>query len=324
MIDAAAFNPVLVTGGAGFVGACAVHELLRRGHEVHALLRPQSNLWRLASVLERLHVHQGDLNDTMAVREVVHDVRPRAVLHLATHGAYESQSDARTILRTNVLGTWNLLEACAEAGVAAFVSAGSSSEYGFKSEPMRETDLLEPNSFYAVGKAAQTHLCQLMARRSPMGVAVFRLFSVYGPWEEPTRLIPTLIRRTRAGLPLNMTSPQTVRDFVFIDDVLEALLDLPAVAQLCGEVINLGTGIETSLEEVVLLIREFLGSESEVCWGAMADRHWDSTRWAADARRAKALLNWEPRHSLRQGLAHTAAWMHAAEDTYGCTRLQSA
>jgi nucleoside-diphosphate-sugar epimerase len=324
MTAPAVFDPILVTGGAGFVGACAVHELLRRGHEVHVLLRPQSNLWRLSPVLERLHIHRGDLTDETGVRDVVRRVAPRAVLHLATHGACESQSDGRAILRTNVLGTWNLLEASAEAGVAAFISAGSSSEYGFKSEPMRETDLLEPNSFYAVGKAAQSHLCGLMARRSSMGVAVFRLFSVYGPWEEPTRLIPTLLRRARAGLPLHMTAPRTVRDFVFVEDVLEALLNLPAAARLHGEVINLGTGVETTLDEVVRTVLDLLGTRSEVCWGAMTARHWDSTRWAADATRARDLLNWQPRHTLRQGLDRTAAWLAASGEYHGLSEPRAA
>jgi nucleoside-diphosphate-sugar epimerase len=324
MTASAGFDPVLVTGGSGFVGACAVHELLGRGHEVHVLLRPQSDPWRLRAVLGRLRVHGGDATDAAAVRAVVQGVRPRAVLHLATHGAYERQADARAILRTNILGTYNLLEASAEAGVAAFVNTGSSSEYGFKAEPMRETDRLEPNSFYAVGKAAQTHLCRLLATCSAMGVAVFRLFSVYGPWEEPSRLMPTLIRRARAGLPLEMVSPRTVRDFVYVADVLDALLNLSAVARLRGEVINLGSGVETSLQEVVNTVLDLLDSRSEVRWGALAARQWDSTRWAADAAKAKALLGWEPRHTLRWGLARMAEWMAATGNYDGIAEVRAA
>lgn len=324
MTASAGFDPVLVTGAAGFVGACAVRELLRRGHQVHALVRPQSDDWRLRPVRTELHVHGGDLADAAAVRRVVQAVRPRAVVHLATHGAYEAQDDARAILRTNVFGTLNLLEASVEAGVAAFVNAGSSSEYGFKSAPMREADVLEPNSFYAVGKAAQTHLCRLLARRSRMGIAVFRLFSVYGPWEEPTRLIPTLLRRARVGLPLCMTAPRTARDFVYVDDVLDALLNLSAVSRLRGEVVNLGTGVETTLETVVATVQRLLGDRSPVHWGAMADRHWDSTRWVADPSRARALLGWEPRHTLHQGLARTADWMEATGEHDGFAALRHA
>ena len=311
------FERVFVTGGSGFVGACLVRALLDRGHEVHALLRPNSRPWRLAGLAGQLTVHRADLADAKGVAAALRAARPAAVFHLATHGAYEAQADARTILTTNVLGTLNLLEASAAAGVSAFAATGSSSEYGFKDEPMRETDRLEPNSVYAIGKAAASHLCALWARKWPMGVAVFRLFSVYGPWEEPTRLVPTLIRRARAGLPLEMVSPDTARDFVYVDDVLEALLNLEAVAGLRGEVVNLGTGVETKLRDVVKAVTELLGSRSEVRWGAMPARQWDSARWCADRARAKAVLGWEPRHSLRAGLARTAEWMEHTGDNYG-------
>ena len=163
------FDPVLVTGALGFVGACVVRELVARRQEVHLLLRRDSQTWRLDDVRDQVTAHRASLVDAEATRAVVLDVRPRAVLHLATHGAYESQADARVILQTNILGTYNLLAASAESGVKVFVNAGSSSEYGFKAQPMKETDRLEPNSFYAVSKAAQTHLCSLLAGQTRHG-----------------------------------------------------------------------------------------------------------------------------------------------------------
>src|SRR6185503_9394768 len=103
---------------------------------------------------------------------------------------------------TDVIGTLNLLEASEAAGVLLFVNAGSSSEYGYRTDPMRETDRVEPASVYAVAKAAQTHLANLFGRRGAMAVVTFRLFSVFGPWEDPARLFPTLLRRAKAGAPL--------------------------------------------------------------------------------------------------------------------------
>jgi nucleoside-diphosphate-sugar epimerase len=311
------FDPVLVTGAAGFVGACAVRALLQRGYEVHAVLRPSSDPWRLIRLGGALVRHRVDLTDIGSVKALVEAVHPRAVVHLAAHGAYEHQSDFRSMVEMNILGTSYLLEAAAGAGVRVFVSAGSSSEYGFKSEPMHEGDRLEPNSPYAVAKAAQAHLCALAGRRGKMGVATFRLFSVYGPWEEPSRLIPNLIRRARAGLPLEMVAPEVARDFVYVDDVLEALLDLPQVAQLHGNVINLGTGVETTLRDVVDEVLHLTGSRSEVRWGAMAPRRWDTDRWVADASQAARLLSWRPAYDLRRGLVGMAAWMEEVGDDYG-------
>jgi nucleoside-diphosphate-sugar epimerase len=311
------FDPVLVTGAGGFVGACAVRALLGRGHEVHAMVRPGSTPWRLRGLGGRLVQHGVDLGDGDGVEALLLAVRPDVVVHLAAHGAYEHQSDFRAMVQSNILGTHHLIEASINVGARAFVSAGSSSEYGFKTDPMRETDRLEPNSFYAVAKAAQTHLCALAGGREGLGVAVFRLFSVYGPWEQPTRLIPTLIRRARAGLPLEMVAPAVARDFVFVDDVLEALLDFGRVAEMRGDVINLGTGVETPLREVVAAVLEVTRSRSEVRWGAMRPRRWDTDRWVADPAAAQRLLGWRPSHDLRSGLRTMAAWMKERGDDYG-------
>jgi dolichol-phosphate mannosyltransferase len=121
--------------------------------------------------------------------------------------------------------------------------------------------------------------------------------------------MPTILRRARAGLPLEMVHPDVARDFVFVDDVVDALLDWNAISRLNGEIINLGTGKESTLVEVVAVVQELTGSRSEVRWGAMAARHWDTHRWSADPTRAAQLLGWTPKHDLRQGLAKMLAWM---------------
>jgi dolichol-phosphate mannosyltransferase len=309
---------VLVTGASGFVGANVVRALLAQGHHIHVLSRSPTLSWRLADVGARLlTLHRANLEDARAVRSALRMARPSVVLHLATHGAYESQADGKSILQTNILGTHNLLEASAESGVRLFVNTGSSSEYGLQSQPMREDMRLEPNSFYAVAKAAQTHLCSLLAQRSSMAVACFRLFSVYGPWEESTRLIPTMIRRARTGLPLEMVEPSIARDFVYVDDVVNALVDFPKLAEMKGEVINLGTGVETTLADVVATVKEILQSSSEVHWAAMPARHWDSRHWVADTARAAQRLGWKARHTFREGLSRMARWMQTMGDNYG-------
>jgi nucleoside-diphosphate-sugar epimerase len=318
-------GPVLVTGAAGFVGAASVRELIARGASVRTLVRPGSRLWRLAGVEGNISHHRVDLTDADAIRRIATAIRPEVVLHFAAHGAYESQADASRILSTNILGTLHLLQAAVASGVGLFVNAGSSSEYGFKTEPMREVDRLDPNSMYAIGKAAQTHLCRLFACRHPeMAVTTLRFFSVYGPWEEPSRLIPTVIRRARAGLPLVMVAPDVARDFVFVDDVLRACLDFDRLRAVSGEVINLGTGVETTLRVLVETIQDLFGHRSEVMWGGMPPRSWDTTRWVADRTQAARLLDWEPRVGLREGLARTAEWIAATGGHYAIGEFRSA
>ena len=311
------FNPVLVTGASGFVGNCVVRRLLKDGYTVHVLLRKEAKMWRMKDLLDRVQVHRVDLLDASGVHSAVKAAAPAAVLHLAAYGAYESQADARRVLETNILGSYNVLEACMAGSARVIVNTGSSSEYGYYDAPMRESDVLAPNSIYSVAKAAQTHLCSLLAQNGKCGLATFRLFSVYGTWEEPTRLFPTVIRRARAGLPLEMVAPETARDFVCVDDVIDALVNFQALERVKGEVFNLGTGIQSTMRDVVAAVQAAVGTQSEIKWGAMNARKWDAKNWQADATKARRELNWKPRYSLSEGVAIMAAWMAKIGDNYG-------
>ncbi len=306
---ARSFSPIVVTGASGFIGNCAVRRLMQEGCEVHVLLRAEAQMWRLYDLLDRITIHRVDLCDGQSVRAALEKISPQTILHAATHGAYEWQSDARRILETNVLGTFNLLEAALAVHAKIFISTGTSSEYGYKDQPMSEADRLEPNSIYAIAKATQTHLCCLLAKNSPMSIVAFRLFSIYGPWEEPKRLMPILIRRARAGLPLELSSPNTARDFIYVDDLLDILLDFARMAALNGEIINLGSGVQSTLREVVEIVQEVVGARSEVRWNALSARKWDAKRWQAEISKARALLGWSSQCTLREGVRRMAEWM---------------
>src|SRR5262249_14345333 len=142
-------------------------------------------------------------------------------------------------------------------------------------------------------------------------------FSVYGPWEEPTRLIPTVIRRARAGLPLEMVAPETARDFVHVDDVLDALTAFERFAGLRGEVFNVGTGTQSTMRDVVGAARAAGGSGSEGRWGAMKARRWDASCWKAAPAKARSVLGWSAKIGLAEGIARMAAWMAGVGDDYG-------
>ena len=299
---------VLVTGAAGFVGAVLTRRLVADGHRVHVLLKPGTSSWRLADVERDLTLYEGDLTDEAATWEIVQAAHPDVIYHLAAHGGYSSQNDADAILRTNFLGTWNLLKACAGIDYHVFVNTGSSSEYGFKDHASRETDVLEPNSYYAVSKSAQTLLCQYVARAESRPITTFRLFSVYGPFEEPSRLVPTLIRRCLEGKDLTLTDPYTARDFVYVDDVVDAYLRLDELARLSGEILNIGTGLQTPLEQIVALLLQQTGARVACHWGSMPNRIWDTRTWVGDCDKSQRLLGWKAHTSLADGLARTIGW----------------
>lgn len=298
----------LVTGAAGFVGSVLVRRLVAEGHDVHVLLKPSSNVWRIRELLPSLQVHHVDLSDEAALKALAVKVKPEVIYHLAAHGAYPFQSDPDGIIATNFLGTWNLAKATAAIDYEVFVNTGSSSEYGFKDFAMRETDLLEPNSYYSVAKCAQTLLCQHFAHVEKRPITTFRLFSAYGPYEEPTRLVPTVISRSLRGESLKLVSPDIARDFVYVEDVVEAYLSIEKLSKLSGEIVNIGTGVQHTVKDVVDSVLKHTGSKVACEWGGMAQRVWDARTWVADATKSMRLLGWRPRVTLDDGLARTVSW----------------
>jgi nucleoside-diphosphate-sugar epimerase len=300
-----------VTGGTGFVGSQLVRKLAQIGCEMHVLVREGADRSRLSGVESKVNFHPGDLTKYERLREILSAIQPSVIYHLAVHGAYPSQTNADQIILTNVFGTWNLLKACSELDYKVFLNTGSSSEYGSKQSAMRETDLLEPASYYAVAKCAQTLVCGHMARADRRPINTFRLFSVYGPYEEPSRLVPTLIRRCLEGRDLDMVSPDTARDFIYVDDVVEAYLQVGQLSLQCGEVFNIGTGIQSTVRDVVKAVLQATGAKVKVNWGSMPARTWDTETWLADCSKVRRVLKWTPKNSLVAGIERTVQWFRS-------------
>ncbi len=297
------------------MGANLARRLLHEGHEVHVLMRPGFQAWRLAEIQDQIQIHLLCLHDAEAVEKTLRHIRPEWIFHLAAHGAYSWQTDLPQMIQTNLVGTVNLLQACLRTGFEAFVNTGSSSEYGIKDHPPSETDFVEPNSHYAVTKAAATLFCRHTAQKEKVPVTTLRLYSVYGPYEDPNRLVPQILKQGLRGRLPPLVEPDTVRDFVFVDDVAEAYwLAASRRGAEPGAVYNVGTGIQTSMREVVAVARRVLDIREEPAWGTMSGRQWDTcVCWQADPRAIARDLDWRPRHSFEDGLRQTQRWFQEHE-----------
>ena len=225
----------LITGSSGFIGSVLLRRLLKQKENVHIILRKQSNTWRIDDLLKKVVIHNSDLTNLDELKSLINESKPNVIYHLAANGAYSYQKDADQIIHTNILGTWNLLQACNTVKYELFVNTGSSSEYGFKKFAMRETDILEPASYYAVTKCAQTLLCSHIARQEKRPIVTIRPFAVYGPYEEPKRFVPTLMNALFSNKKMNLVSPTTARDFVYVDDIVDAYLKINELKNNSGE-----------------------------------------------------------------------------------------
>lgn len=302
----------LVTGASGFVGANLARRLAGDGHQVHLLLRPDSQTWRLHGLDKSLRIHRLCLEDREAVSRVVREIKPEWIFHLAVSGAYSWQADPFQMIQSNVVGTMSLLDACLSAGFESFVNTGSSSEYGFKDHAPSETEVLEPNSYYSVTKACATHFCQYIARKHGLNVPTLRLYSVYGPYEEPRRLFPTLAVRGLAGRLPVLVDRSIARDYVYIDEAVEAyLLAATKPTDDPGAVYNVGTGIQTTIEQLVNIACQLLDIEDTPDWGSMPNRAWDSTNWVADNRKLIEKLGWESKVPVTDGFLQLVEWLRS-------------
>ncbi len=302
-------GPIFVFGASGFIGANLFKEILAVRADVYALTHDAQKAWRLKLLdAPAENIVHCDIVSTASVRTVFDAFQPRTVFNLAAYGAYSKQSNVTLTYETNVIGTVNLLEASDSETV--YVHAGSSSEYGFNCTAPKEDDPVQPNSHYAVSKVSAAYLIQFYAQVHRKKALNLRLYSIYGDWEEPDRLVPLLIERARQGGFPNLVSPDISRDFVFITDCLEAFLDaaLSDFTKTGGHSYNIASGRKTTIADLVGVVREEFSLSEKPVWGSMQNRNWDLAEWYGDPAAARADLGWETRTSLAEGLRRAAEW----------------
>lgn len=301
-------QPVLVTGATGFVGSNLVHALVAGGSDVHVVARPASSTWRLEDVLARVHVHEAPLTDGDALGRAFAAARPRVVLHLATpRGLVDA---AARLVEDTVLGAVHVLRLARRHAVERLVVTGSSLEYGPSDAPLGESSPVEPVTIHGAAKAAATALHLQAARDCGTPVCVLRLFHVYGPFESRHRLLPTAIRAALGGHPLPLTPGDGARDWIHVDDVIDALLRA-VDGDARGEIVNVGSGLEYTNDAIVSEVERATRRTVHVAKGAFAPRGDHAAHRRADRRKAQALLGWTPRIALGAGVASTVAWFEA-------------
>lgn len=311
-------GPILILGGSGFVGASLFKRILAVRDDVFATAQ-RLPAWRLDGA-PREKILATDLLIPSNLREVFDTVSPKTVFNCIAYGAYSFESDAELILKTNFMLTASLLELAEERRVSAFVHCGSSSEYGLNSNAPKEDSPTVPNSHYAVSKCGSASLITYYGAVRRLPCVNLRLYSVYGPLEDAARLIPNLIKQASSGAYPALASPDTCRDFVYIDDVTEALIKtaLSLSPDLFGQSFNIGSGTSTSIRELVGIAKRTFAIPAEPEFATMANRDWDTRQWVSDPSKAEALIGWRATTSLEAGLKKMFAWYETlpAKDEY--------
>lgn len=301
-------GPILVIGASGFLGANLFRTLREQRRDVFGTTHAHAP-WRLEGVSRENLLHL-DLLLPTSLQDAMETIAPAVVFNCSSYGAYSFEADADRIHRTNYLSTISLLESCERMQVKAYVNAGSSSEYGFNCAAPTEDAPLFPDSHYAVSKAAAAQAIRFYGKARKLPCANLRLYSLYGPYEDSSRLIPVLAERVLRGELPTFAHPETSRDFVYVGDAVEAFITAAARIRLLepGASYNIGSGVKTTLGELAELARaEFHISEPPQFSSTQA-RAWDHGDWYAAPSLARETFGWQAGTPLRDGLAETVAW----------------
>ncbi|MFN3601033.1 MAG: NAD-dependent epimerase/dehydratase family protein [Dietzia sp.] len=303
----------LVTGGAGFIGSTLVDRLLSEGHEVTVvddLSRGRlENLTGAREAGSRFAFHQLDLIDP-AIADLVAEVAPEVVFHLAAQiDVRLSVEDPVHDAEVNVVGTVRLAEAARRAGVRriVFTSSGGSIYGPVTDLPVAESRPVDPMSPYAAGKVAGEVYLEMFAKLYGIEWAGVAPANVYGPRQDPhgeAGVVAIFSQRLLAGQPTRVFGDgANTRDYVFVDDVVDAFVRAATVPGAAGLRFNVGTGVETSDRGLHTLVAEAAGSGDDPEYAPA--RLGDVARSALDAGRAAEVLGWTPQVSIREGVART-------------------
>jgi NAD dependent epimerase/dehydratase len=315
---------VLVTGAGGFIGSHLTERLVALGAKVKAFVRYNSrNDWGLIEILpshvkEKIEVIMGDLRDSETIGGVMKDVD--MVLHLGALIAIPYYYiHPREVVETNIMGTLNILNAAKEYKIKRIIHTSTSEVYGTAQYvPIDEKHPLQGQSPYSASKIGADKLAESFHRSYDLPITTLRPFNTYGPRQSARAVIPTIITQALAQDEVVLGSLWPTRDLSYVDDVVEGFIKASESERSIGEVINIGSGLEISINDLANKIISLIGKKVRIVLDPKRVRPPKSEveRLIADNSKAKELLDWEPKVSLDEGLRRTIDWFSKFQNRY--------
>ncbi len=294
---------ILVTGATGFLGSHLVPSLSEHFDTSHLIFT--ANHDDAGKSIQKM-----DLTHADGVALFLADHKPSIVIHAG--GYVDLSRDYETALkciRHNLIGTTNLLEALKTTPPSLFIYISTEEVYGTNRLPYKEDDLTNPPSPYAVTKLSAEYMCRIYSKAFSIPSLVIRVGTMYGPNQPKHRYIMQTIEKAVANEPIPLNSGVKRRDYVYVSDVVDALVKaITGVKRKGFEIINIGGGVTLTLRDFVNKIVQLTGSSSALQIGAIPDRISEADEWLMDITKAKALLGWEPVTDFDTGLLKTIEW----------------
>lgn len=299
--SANSFSRVLVTGGSGFIGHHLIKALIDSGAKINVVSRKDIHL------PSGISLYKGDLSDPIFVNECIMKCNPTTIFHLAANKERSVLFSAFSRgIENNLTASLNIFEAANKLeGLNSIVVLGTAEEYGNNNCPFVEDMRELPVSAYSFSKMCVTKLCEVVCFLYRMPVVIMRASLAYGPGQSTDMFLPALIKSLIGNKAFPMTAGEQTRDFIYVSDLVDAIIKAAQSEKLIGRVTNVGSGFSVKLKDVALRVERMLGRSGMVQLGTLDYRQGEIMDYVVDNSKIKELLGWFPKVSLEEGLMRT-------------------
>jgi UDP-glucose 4-epimerase len=297
----------LVTGASGHLGSYLTRRLLDCGDEVTVLVRPESDLWRLEGVLERVRLIRMDLRNLGAGASEIHLKPVETVFHCAWSGVTSDTRNRADHVVGNISGALQLFQIAQAAGCRCWVGIGSQAEYGRQTGILREDQIPQPDTTYGIAKLCLGQLLEMLCGLSGVRYVWLRLLATYGPKDNMQHLIPSVIEKLLTGSRPALTHGEQNWDYLYIEDAVEAIDRVARTPDTQG-MYNLASGEAHSVREIVTRLRDMIDPSLPLGFGEIPYGPGAVLNLQADVTRLRNATGWAPRTNLLCGLRTTLDW----------------
>jgi UDP-glucose 4-epimerase len=301
---------ILITGASGFIGRHLLQNISPDNTEIHTIGRNRATFSR------QVHQHNGDIIDELFIKRCIRETEPDHIFHLA---AFKERNESIQALyssvETNVIGTLNLFSAAKDVtSVQSIVTLGTAEEYGNNIPPFNEKLRECPVTPYSFSKLCISQMGELFFHLYNLPVIIIRPTLAYGPSQGTDMFLPSLITSLLENKPFDMTLGEQTRDFVYVADLVEAMILASRNTNTRGQIINIGSGVPTKIADLAQTIEKIIGKRGLVNLGGKSYRKNEVMDYYIDPRKAETLLGWKAKTSLNEGLNRTIAYYKGVKE----------
>jgi nucleoside-diphosphate-sugar epimerase len=302
---------ILISGASGFIGRYLLNQLLEQGAHITTISRSRGEL------PQKIEQYTLDISNGQAICNCIKACQPEYIFHLA---AFKERSPTveslHAAIETNLIGSFNVFSAAKEAGsVKSIITLGTAEEYGNNILPFDEKVREFPASPYSFSKLCVTHLAELFWRLYDLPITIIRPTLAYGPGQGTEMFLPALITSLRNNEPFGMTRGDQTRDFLFVGDLIEALLISAQTPGSRGQIINIGSGSPVKLAEIAHMVEHMMGRNGLIRLGSQPYRKNEVMNYFVDLKKAEDILQWHATTSLETGLQKTITYYQGVQKT---------